>query len=226
MKHTDVLEMEYKEQYNQYRWIGQMQVAVLTFYGIISAFAAAAVAAFRPQDLTATYYRWPVGVMIALGIFGLLVGYALLRSRTMQLRTAWYLATLLVQMAGAAENIDSVSDSRLRFRSLCSTKGRFKLWDTMNIVVLLALYSGGLFILTGILAWLVIENILCLNQAFVFGIVLFIGLMIVTRVLVQKLMDKEMHHMTCDYIKIKTKKIQTLEQMQEHFGLPNRDETE
>lgn len=221
MKHTDVLETEYKEHYNQYRWIGQMQVAVLTFYGVVTAFAMAAVAAFRPQAPTAIEYRWPAGIMIVLGVLGIfVVGYGLFRSRTMQRRTAWYLTTLLVQMAGAVEDSDAVNGSALRFRSLCSTRGRFKLWDTMNIVILLALYSGEGFLLTGVLAWLVVDNILCLNQSLVIGVICWIGLMVITPMLVQKyIMDKETAHMTDDYRK--AEKFKTLHEMQEHFGLPS-----
>ncbi len=225
MKYTDVLETEYKEQYNQYRWIGQMQVAVLTFYGVVTAFAMAAVAAFRPQAPTPIDYRWPAGVMIMLGFFGLFVGYGLFRSRTMQRRTAWYLTTLLVQMASAVLDIGAVNGSALRFRILISTRGRFKLWDTVNIVILLALYSGEVFVFTGVLAVLVVENILCLNQAALIGVVCMVGLVVVMPVLVQKLIvDKETDHMTADYRE--AEKIQTLQQIQEYFGLPKGVEAE
>ncbi len=225
MKHIDVLETEYKEQYNQYRWIGQMQVAVLTFYGVVTAFAMAAVAAFRPQTPTAIDYRWPAGVMIVLGFLGLFVGYGLFRSRTMQRRTARYLTTLLVQMASDVDDAKSVKNSALRFRSLCSTRDRFMLWDTMNIVILIALYSGEVFLITGILAFLVVGSSLCLNQAVMIGVICMVVLLVVTLVLAQKLvMDKETVRMTTDYKE--AEKMQTLQQMQEHLGLPKKVEAE
>jgi hypothetical protein len=217
MKHADILEMEYREQYNQYRWIGQMQVAVLTFYGIVSTFATLAVAAFRPEDPTTVYYRWPAGVMIVLGIFGMFIGWGLFRSRIMQLRTARYLAILLVQMAGAAQDIVSVSGSALPFRTLCSTRGRFRLWDTMNIVILLAFFLGEGFLLAGAFAWLVIENILCLNQAAVIGSICWSVSMVIVYLIQGPLMGREIANIDAQQEKIKNKNIQTLHQMQKHF---------
>jgi hypothetical protein len=222
MKYADVLKTEYKEQYNQYRWIGQMQVVVLSLYGVVSSFA---MRAFRPQASSPIDYRWPAGIMIALGLLGLFVGYGLFRSRTMQRRTAWYLTDLLIQMARAVEDASSEKDSALRFRGLCSTRTRFKLWNTMNVVILITLYCGEAFTLTGVLAFLVIGMILNLSQAAWIGVLCIFSLFALTPWLVQKLiMDKETKNMNIHYKKIE--QFQTLEQMREDFGLPKRKEVE
>jgi len=221
MKHNNLLETEYKEQYNQYRWIGQMQLAVLTFYGIVTTIAIAAVASFRPQGPNPIDYRWPAVIMIILGSLGLFIGYGLFRSRTMQRRTALYLKTLLIQMLDAADDAKDLEYSALRFRNLCSTKGRFKMWDTINIVILIALYSGEALLITGILAFLVVGNILSLFCAFLIG---FCGLLILlcfTPWLVQKyLMDKETEKIKEEYNEAKRIKISKLS---EYFKLDEQN---
>lgn len=223
MKHIDILETEYKEQYNQYRWIGQMQSYVLTFYGAVTLFSFAAMAAFRPQPPDQIDHRLLALVMIVLGFLGILVGYGLFRSRTMQNRTALYLRSLLLQMANAAEDHDSLCGSALRFRSLISTKGRFKMWDTMNIAILIAFYSGESFVLTGVLVFLVASWRLCLNQAVLTGLVLLVALFVLTPIIVQRLlMDKETKRMKDEYV-IATPKINP-DQMEEHFELPKVEE--
>lgn len=219
MKHNDVLNAEHKEQYNQYRWIGQMQAVVLTFYGVVATFALAAMAVLRPQSPISIDYRWPAGVMIGIGFLGILVGYGLFRSRSMQRRTAWYLASLLFQMADSVEDADSLKDSALRFRVLCSTRGRFKLWDTMNIAILIAFYSGETLLLVGVLTMLVVGGGLCLSLAVKIGLVCVVGLVVLTPILIQRyLMDREKNRMTTEYED--AAKIQTVEQMRKRFGLP------
>jgi uncharacterized membrane protein (DUF485 family) len=218
MKHIDILETEYKEQYNQYRWIGQMQSYVLAFYGAVTVFSFAAMAAFRPQPPAQIDYRWPAVVMIVLGFLGILVGYGLFRSRTMQRRTGLYLKSLLLQMTNSAEDYSSLKESSLRFRSLASTKGRFKLWDTMNIAILIAFYSGESFVLAGFLAFIVVGGKLCLSQAVLIGVVLLVALFVLTPIIVQRLlMDKETKRMKEEY-RIANKI--RLDQMGEHFELP------
>jgi hypothetical protein len=225
MKHIAVLETEYKEQYNQYRWIGQMQAGILTFYGVVATVAMLAVAALRPQPPTPIDLRWPGGVMVGVGFLGILVGYGLFRSRTMQRRTALYLKSLLVQMARETEDASSVNDSALRFRSLCDTRGRFKMWDTMNIAILIAFYSGEAFIITGGVVLLVVWNVLCPITAVVIGLTCMIILLALTPVLVQRfLMDKETALIEADYRNVC--KIQRLEQIGELFGLPKEGQVQ
>jgi len=125
MKHIDILETEYKEQYNQYRWIGQMQSYVLTFYGAVTVFSFAAMAAFRPQPPAQIDYHWPAVIMILLGFLGILVGYGLFRSRTMQRRTALYLKSLLLQMTNSAEDYNSLNDNTGRS---CRTCIKYNRW--------------------------------------------------------------------------------------------------
>lgn len=219
MKYRDVLEMEYKEQYNQYRWIGQMQIAVLTFYGVVTTIVAAAVAAFRPQAPIPIDYRWPAAIMIALGLLGIFVGYGLFRSRIMQRRTALYLLTVLVQMANSVDDASSVNDPALRFRKLCSTKGYFRLWDTMNIIILIAFYSGEFLILTGSLALLVVGNVFRLYDAALFGSISMITLVIFTPVVIQVfVMNKEKKRI--DQECGEYTKVQTLAELNKHFDLP------
>lgn len=218
MDHIDVLEIEYKEQYNQYRWIGQMQAAVLTFYGVVTAIAMAAVAAFRPQAPTPIDYHWPAGVMIALGFLGLFIGYGLFRSRAMQRRTHLYLTTLIVEMARATDAFASVQSTPLRFRTLCSTHGNFKLSDTMNIFTLIAVLAGEAFVITGILALFVVEGYLCLYQATVIGAVVVVVLFLATRPLTEKyIVKREEKRMMTDYLNAST---QTLPEMMTCIGLP------
>lgn len=219
MKHADVLETEYKEHYNQYRWIGQMQAAVLTFYGVVTTFALLATAVLRPQPPAQMDYRWSAGVMIGLGSLGLLVGYGLFRSRTMQRRTALYLKCLLVQMASTVEDPAATTKSSLRFRSLCSTRGKFKLWDTMNIAILIALYSGEALLLTGLISISVFGNGMSASCAATVGLLGMLALVILTPVLVQTLlMNPEAKQIREEYLI--AERISTVEEMQKHLGLP------
>jgi len=200
MKHVDILETEYKEQYSQYRWIGQMQSHVLTFYGVVVAFSFAAIAAFRQLPSTQIDYRLPAVITIMLGLLGLLVGYGLFRSRTMQRRTAKYLGAIINQMLNSAEDNVPLKESALRYRSLCSTKGHFKFLDTMNIVILIALYSGETFFLGGILALMVIFGLIYLHNAVLIGVVLLGFLFFITPFIVLRfIMDKETKRMEEEY---------------------------
>ena len=138
MTHDKLLEVEYKEQYNQYRWIGQMQGLVLIFYGAVAAFG------LRASANTA-------GALVGVGLLGIFTGFALLNSRLMQMRTARYLVELLCQIG---EGVDSwaLDKTALRYRALCGTSGHFSLLDTMNTGFLIAFFSGGaLFIYGGVI---------------------------------------------------------------------------
>jgi hypothetical protein len=220
MKHADVIETEYKEQYQQYRWIGQMQSVVLTLYAAVTTFALAATAALRPESPTPIDYRWPAGVMIGLGLLGVLVGYGLFRSRTMQRRTAWYLASLLIQLAGSVEDREALSTSALRFRSLCSTRGRFKLWDTTNTAILVALYSGEALFLTGVLVFSVHSSVLPSLCAVITGLLALLVLFALTPIVVQSfLINPETKRLEDEYLS--AAKTSTLEEMGRQFGLPD-----
>lgn len=223
MKHADVIEIEYKEQYQQYRWIGQMQAVVLTLYAAVTTFALAATAALRPQPPAPIDYRWPAGIMIGLGLLGFLVGYGLFRSRTMQRRTAWYLASLLIQLAESVEDYAALSNSALRFRSLCSTRGKFKLWDTMNIAILIAVYSGEALFVSGVLVFSVQSSILPSLCALVTGVVGLLVLFALTPIVVQSfLINPETKRLEDEYRN--AAKTSSLEEMGRQFGLPDQSQ--
>ena len=105
MKHSHVIEIEYKEQFNQYRWIGHMQAIVISLYTATTTIGLAITVLFWPQDHALIDYCWLAVVIIFMGLLGILVGYGLFRSRTMQLRTSLYLRTLLIQLAESDEDL-------------------------------------------------------------------------------------------------------------------------
>ena len=142
MKHSDVLEIEYKEQSNQYRWIGHMQAIVISLYTAIITLGLAIAVSFWPQDHALIDFHWLAVVIIVMGLTGTVVGYGLLQSRTMQRRTSLYLSKLLLQLAESVDDHYTLSNSALRFRRLCSTGGKFKMWDTMNIAILITIWYG------------------------------------------------------------------------------------
>jgi hypothetical protein len=195
-----------------------MQEAVLTFYGLVTTFILAAMTVLRPQSPNPNYYLWLAGIMIGIGFIGILVGYGLFRSRTMQCRTNLYLKTLLFQMVFNVKNIESIKNSAIRFRSLCSTQGHFKLWDTMNIAILIAFYSGEVLQLVGVLTMLVIGGVLCLNQAVVIGLVFLVLFVVLTPILIQHLMNKERDLMKKEYLD--AAKEQNVEQILKRLELP------
>lgn len=218
MNYKDVLNTEYKEQYNQYRWIGQIQAIVLTFYGVVTTFAIATMVVLSSQSQNKIDYNWPAGIMIGIGFLGLLLGYGLFRSRTMQRRTYLYLNLLLMQMADNVEDAEPIKNSALRFRSLCSTQGRFKLSDTINIAILIAFYSGEVLLFVGILTILVFGSVLCLSQAIIIGLMCMVLFVVLTPILIQCLMmNKEEKLSIKEYED--AAKIQTVKQMRECLGI-------
>jgi len=220
MKHGELLETEYKEQYNQYRWIGHMQSVVLTFYGAVVTFSLLVIAAVRPQPPAVIDYAWIAGVLLADGLLGIFVGFALFRSRSMQRRTAWYLISLLVQMANTVEDTAMIEESALRFRALCSTGGRVKLLDTMNAAFFIALISGEALFICGIAVLCVVKLESTLNHAVSWGIILFVVAMLVTLWGVQRfLMNAETARMTCDYFE--AERTRGLDEMRKKVGLPD-----
>ena len=219
MKHIDLLETEYKEQYNQYRWIGRMQSVVLTFYGAVATFSLLAAAALRPQPPTPIDYRWIAGVLGGVGLLGIFVGIALFRSRSMQRRTAWYLTYLLDQMASNIEDASAVEESALRYRGLCTTGGRFKLMDTMNAAFLIALFSGETLFICGSAVFSVTQFEVASERAIAVGLVIFLVTVVLTPIIVQRyLMDAETKRMRCDYFELERSR--GLEQMRKKSGLP------
>ena len=216
MKYVDVLQTEFKEQENQYRWIGQMQNAVITFYAAVAAFSMLAVTALRPQASTPIDLPWPGGVMIAVGILGILVTVGLFHSRTMQRRTAWYLGLLLVQMAKETDDYAPAKNSALLQRSLCTTRDRFRLLDTMNVVTLIAFYSAVAFIITGVFVLLVVWNVLSLIIAVLIGFVIWAILAASAPKLIQHFMNKETERMKKEC----KNPPETLEEMLERSGIP------
>ncbi len=146
---TDILALEYGQQYDQYRWIGQMQAAVLTFYGVVAAISLAAVAALRPEPFDPAFLLWVGLVMIAVGLLGCLVGIGVLKSREMQARTQAYLICLLLGMVEAAPKLAEDPNLQLRYRNLLSGGGTFSLMNTMNLVIVIALASGETLLVSG-----------------------------------------------------------------------------
>lgn len=224
MQHSEVLRMEYGEQYNQYRWIGQMQAVVLTLYGAITTFALASVAALRgllPQEIDLS---WPALVMAVLGFLGLLVGYSLFRSRIMQRRTAQYLVSLLRQLeqetrggSTGTSGEPKPSTSALRFRGLCTTANRFSLWDTMNITILVAVFAGFSLLVTGLLVLLVRWGAMGIGIAGGLGGGLILFLCGATPLFIERvLMAKEATKLASDYEIVNG---ESMQEMCARFGL-------
>ena len=156
---ADVLKLEYEQQYQQYRWIGQQQSAFLTFYGVLISASILLFGIFakfgNSQSLDQTYLAWLGGGLLFYGIIGYFLTAYLISSKAMQMRTAIYLAELLKDMCDLApveKVLSSVSEpigSSFRFRALCTSKGRFKALDTGNIAIAIAFIAGTLLISIG-----------------------------------------------------------------------------
>lgn len=200
MEHIALLETEYKEQYNQYRWIGTMQSVVLTFYGAVASFGLLAVNALRPQAPALLDSRWIAAILIGDGLLGVLVGIALLRSRSMQRRTAWYLHCLLEQMT---RGIDSwiVEKSALRYRQLCVSGTGFSLLDTMNTAFLIALISGEAFLISGAAVCIATQWQFPVLWPVILGVATFVVFTVATLVLVQRHARADARLMQCEYLK-------------------------
>ena len=220
MKHEEILKTEYKEQYNQYRWIGHMQSVVLTFYGAVVTFSLLIIAALSPKAPAVIDYAWIAVVLLADGLLGIFVGLALFRSRSMQRRTAWYLTSLLYQMANTVEDTDMINESALRFRTLISTGGRVKLIDTMNTAFFIALISGEALFICGI-AILCVEKLKSdFNNLVLLGIIIFVVAVLGTLWAVQRfLMNAETGRMTCDYSE--AEQTHGLNEMRKKLGMPD-----
>jgi hypothetical protein len=148
-----VLELEYKQQYDQYRWIGQQQTTVLTLYSAISAFLGATVAALRPDGNNPDpEYLVLVGiVLIFIGLLGIAVGVGLFKSRLMQRRTGQYITLLLRNLVEMSTEPTKLKASALHFRALCTTGSEFSLLDTMNSAILLTIVGGEGFAIAGLM---------------------------------------------------------------------------
>jgi hypothetical protein len=218
MTHTELLETEYKEQYNQYRWIGTMQSVVLTFYGAVASFSLLAVVALRPQPPDKLDYRWIAAVFVADGLLGIFTGAALFRSRSMQRRTAWYLVCLLDQMTRGIESW-IIERTALRYRALCTSGARFSLSDTMNAAFLIALVSGEAFLVIGIGVLAVIQFGLDSTWAILAGVALFAVAVLVTLFVAERYTKAESRRMSCDYLEADHGR--GLGDMRRKFGLPD-----
>jgi hypothetical protein len=198
--HVALLETEYKEQYDQYRWIGTMQSVVLTFYGAVASFGLLAANALRPQPPASLDTRWIAAILIGDGLLGVLTGIALLRSRSMQRRTAWYLFSLLEQMTHA---IDSwiIEKSALRYRELCVSGTSFSLLDTMNTAFLIALLSGEAFLISGVAVFIATQWQFPVFWPLTIGVATYFVFVPATLLLVCWRARAETRQMQCEYLK-------------------------
>jgi hypothetical protein len=152
-QNVQILLAELSEQYHQYRFIGQAQALLFTFYGTLVAASFAAMSLLKSEK-----ERVPPDVLgvalIFLGLAGILVGVGTVASRAMQGRTQMYLATLLHGLSGF-DGVTEQTRKALYFRSICSTAGRFGLYDTVNTAAVIVNSIGvsclavGIFILSG-----------------------------------------------------------------------------
>ncbi len=158
----EILQLEYNEQYNQYRWIGTMQSIILSLFGVITMVTLYSYIKTLPADLTSEDYIYFSYVLLILGFMGIIVGHGLLKSRFMQLRTARYLASILIQMLKYLDGRTSKTKREslihaLNYRCLCTSKGRdsvigsFKFIDTSNIAVFLTTFAGTSMSLVGLI---------------------------------------------------------------------------
>lgn len=227
MTHDELLEMEYKEQYNQYRWIGQMQSFVLTFYGVVVGFSFVIIGALSPGpvQLKLQYsidYRWLALVLVCDGLLGVFVGIAIFCSRSMQRRTAWYQICLLTQMVSAMDTWVT-EQSALRYRVLCTGGPRFSLRNTINTTFFIALVSGEAFFISGIVMFLKKPFGFLLEWVIIGTVVFLVLAVILTWRVTQYCMDKETNRMRCNYRK--AERARGLEEIRKEFGLPETSST-
>ena len=203
MNHIKILELEYKEQYNQYRWIGTMQSVVLTFYGAVTTFGLLAANALRPPDPNTFDIRWIAAILFSDGLLGILVGIALFRSRSMQRRITWYLHCLLEQMTS---NVDSwiVKGSSLRYRQLCLSGTGFSFLDTMNTAFLIALLSGEVFLISGITVFIIVQWKFPICWPVIIGVGIFIISIVITLIVVPCHFRAEARRIKCEYLEAKS----------------------
>lgn len=207
MKYAELLALEYQEQYNQYRWIGTMQSVVLTFFGVVTSAILLIMTKFLGEDPSFSDLLWPSRVAIILGIIGICVSIGLVKSRGMQNRTARYLAALVFEMAKHAEDPSIPEKTSLRYRGLCSSKGRFAFLDTSNIATFLALVFSVLLGVAGAAINYLIEvkaqSILVIGWRH--GILLFLLLLCVSWLLLHLAQKSELQSVDCDFNYFKNK---------------------
>ncbi|MEW6413611.1 MAG: hypothetical protein AB1483_14235 [Candidatus Zixiibacteriota bacterium] len=188
MDHSDVLKTELGEQYNQYRWVGQIQAIVLTFYGAVVTLVLSAAALLRPAHINPPHYVWIGWGLICLGLFGSFVGYGLFRSRRMQVMTARYMSLLLLNLVNETKDNVKPGCSAFRFRNLRSTGGGFSLSDTINLAILIAFYVGEALLIGGLSLLLYVWEVdLLISVALVLSVVA----LLVTPLVLDRSMRKE-----------------------------------
>ena len=157
MKYLEILSLEYKEQYNQYRWIGTMQSVILTFYGVVASASLLIASKFVGTNSAQSDFLWPSRIAVFLGLLGITVAIGLIKSRGMQARTAKYLAAILNEMAHLSKDPVLPPNTALRYRGLCTSKGQFAFLDTGNIAVYLSFVFGQLLTIVGLFVSISIE---------------------------------------------------------------------
>jgi len=152
MKHIELLDREYSQQYEQYRWIGRQQATVLAVYGGTATLVIWAISAFRPHENTQIGpYSLVLGLAVfVLGLLGLVLGFGLCYSRLMQERIGVYLNLLRRQIAAAVDDSDRPSHTALRFQGICSTGRCFSLLDTINVAILTVLFLSWALTIAGV----------------------------------------------------------------------------
>ena len=142
MTREEVLKVEFEQQYEQYRWIGRQQTLVFTFYAAIVAATFALIGAFSEEGAYIQLYPWFFGVLLFLGIVGIVVSFALIKSRGMQFRIAIYIVELLIQMTENSATTSTPSLAAVRFKAITTTGGFFSPRDTATIAIALVFVFG------------------------------------------------------------------------------------
>lgn len=162
MDRTEVMRVEYEQQYEQYRWIGRQQTLVFTFYAAIVAATFALISAFSKEGVVLQSQPWWfLVILFFLGIVGIGISAALIKSRGMQFRTTIYLLELLIQMTEESTTT-STSVPALRFRRVPTSGGEFMPRDTATIAISLA-FVFGIALIFGALAILLTTKF-CVDQ--------------------------------------------------------------
>lgn len=174
----------------------------------------------RPSSPDLDYYGWLGVVLIIIGALGCLVGFGLFRSRSMQRRTQWYLTSILLQLANIVNSGQPLKYPALRFRVLCTTGGQFRLLDTMNLVILIAMLSGEALLIVGALLFFgVADSSISKETATFMGELLIPAVWILTAALAPKyFMDDETERMKL--IHCEASQSEGLAIVRTKFGLP------
>lgn len=215
MTPEEVLRVEYEQQYEQYRWIGRQQILVFTFYAAIIAATFALMGAFFKDTSVENVVPWFLCILIFLGIMGVSISFALIRSRAMQIRTAIYLLELLIQMTEQLK----LEKPAIRFRNLPATGGKFSPLDTVYITISLAFVFGIALILAAIALFIGTQTCIGFLPIAICWLVsvIFFSLLGIYCIL-PKILDKENENVRTEHSKLEQEE-KWAERLREKFNI-------